>query len=105
MNRSAILDGPQASAPHSSTSAPVIHQPPVSVAKVPEATIDLREPTRPVSGLRDPDLGKSDRRESDRSDESPPSPPDYTPARGRVGSGAHDQGLSLEEWLASGEED
>ena len=97
MDRSAILDGPQAAEAFSSTRAPIIHQPTGSTARgsetkvdIPEATIDLREP---------------DRRESDRSETTPPSPPDHTPVRGRVGSGAHDEGLSLEEWLASGEED
>ncbi len=99
MNRNAILDGSQASESHNATSAPIIHQPPAPEAKVPEATIDLRQ-----SDLRQSDLRESDRRQSNRRQSTPSSPP-HTPVHGRVGSGAHDEGLSLEEWLSSGEED
>ncbi len=102
MDRNAILDGPQAPEARGSTSAPIIHQPPVSPASAPEANIDPPEAT---IDLREPDLREPDRRESDRRETTPPSPSDHTPIRGRVGSGAHDEGLSLEEWLASGEED
>ena len=97
MDRNAILDGPQAAEVFSSTSAPIIHQPTGSTARGPETKVDLPEAT---IDLREPDRRKSDRRET-----TPPSPPDHNPVRGRVGSGAHDEGLSLEEWLASGEED
>lgn len=88
MNRDAILDSSQ-SPEAQGTSPPVIHQPPAAQPKVPETTIDLRE---------------SESHPSDRRPTNAASPPGQS-ARGRVASGAHDEGLSLEEWLALGEED